>query len=160
MVLPLARLLADRIEPETAELILQMLMRFRRPALAAAVPHVTQRLLSHQGIQPVFAIRVLGRAADPRAQDTLRFYIADDKLPVALAAAQALLACGDKASARLLAERLPATIADRRERAAVAAALEFVHANEPDLGERIVRQRYLDDSELMQQRPWLRRLRN
>ena len=74
-------------------------------------------------------------------------------------AAAALAASGGEGVVPLLLERFPEHIGGAADRGAVASMLEVLRALDAEAAKKLVVARYLDDEQLMMQRPWLRRLR-
>lgn len=160
MVRPLAQLLRAAGDPTAAGYAADALTRLDQVALHDAVPDVIARLRDPRGLAPIRLVRVLRRAADPRAAAVLRDHVGNGDLFVACEAAEALFASGGADAVELLRKRLPPGIDDAAQRGAVASMLVFLHEHDPERTEAVVVARYLDDDQLMMQRPWLRRLRD
>ena len=60
----------------------------------------------------------------------------------------------------MLEARMPKEIVDRVALSAVAGMLEVIHDLDPLRAERLVEKHFLDDDQLMMQRPWLRQIRD
>ena len=158
MVEPLAQIVRVGETPHAVATAADALARLG-PTARPAAPSVIARLRALRGAEPIFLVRCLRRLADRRAQAVLRDLMDHDDAFVVAEAAMALHASGGEGVAELLAARIPESTATPEQRGAVASMLELLHNLDPAVAERLVVARYLDDEQLMMQRPWLRRLR-
>ena len=109
-------------------------------------------------MRPRLLIRTLHVLAAPRAAAALRTVCERGELGDAADAALALPRCGGVDAPNLLVARLPAAVTEEAQHTGVAAVLEALHELEPEVAVRIVRERYLAATTLLQQRGWMREL--
>ncbi len=159
MVRPLARIVQVGDNAQTVVTAADALSRLGEKA-RDAVPSLVARLRDLRGVQPIYLVRALKNFADVRAADVLRDYIAHQDPFVAIAAARGLHHAGAPGVAELLEARMPKEIVDRVALSAVAGMLEVIHDLDPLRAERLVEKHFLDDDQLMMQRPWLRQIRD
>lgn len=124
----------------------------------AATPALVDRLTKPAGVRPRQLIRALHALADPRAAAALRAVCERGELVDAADAAVALRRCGGADAPNLLVARLPTAVADESQHTGVVAVLEALHELEPEVAVRLVRERYLGATAMLQQRGWMREL--
>lgn len=158
MARPLGKVVQVDVDPDAVATAADALGRLGARG-REATPSLIARLRDLRGAQPIFLVRALRRLADPRAEHVLRDLMKHEDLFVVAEAGAALHAAGLDGVVPLLVAGFPDSITTPVRRSAVATMLGLLYELEPARAERLVVDRYLDDEQLMMQRPWLRRLR-